>query len=253
VQDELLESARAVARTYVEPLSKYFGQAAVSYDVTGGEISKKVAELADSWNADLIILGSHGRTGIPGLFMGSVSRAVLLQSRSSVLIVKLPDGSKSNAGARLGAPGRVLVPVDDSQYSLAVIDAIMESPWPDNCRFRLLSAVPPITAHQPELSALNTLNRLERKQRQEAIADLVLRTNAQKLAHHFDRQKIESNAVEGDPRKMILDDAHRWQADLIVIGSHGRRGFSRILMGSVSEAVAIHSPCSVQIVKRPSN
>jgi nucleotide-binding universal stress UspA family protein len=54
---------------------------------------------------------------------------------------------------------------------------------------------------------------------------------------------------EGDPRTEIINMASEWHADLIMVGSHGRTGLDRLLMGSVSEAVARHAPCSVQIVR----
>jgi nucleotide-binding universal stress UspA family protein len=53
----------------------------------------------------------------------------------------------------------------------------------------------------------------------------------------------------GEPCGVILDTAKKWGADLIVLGSHGRRGLDRFLLGSVSEAVAIHAACSVQVVR----
>ena len=53
----------------------------------------------------------------------------------------------------------------------------------------------------------------------------------------------------GEPRSVILETAKEWGADLIVVGSHGRRGLDRFLLGSVSEAVAIHAPCSVRVVR----
>jgi nucleotide-binding universal stress UspA family protein len=51
------------------------------------------------------------------------------------------------------------------------------------------------------------------------------------------------------PKELILEEAHKWGADLIVLGSHGRRGISRFLLGSVSEAVASHAHCSVEIIR----
>jgi nucleotide-binding universal stress UspA family protein len=54
---------------------------------------------------------------------------------------------------------------------------------------------------------------------------------------------------EGDTKTSIIDNAVRWQADLIVLGSHGRKGLEHFLMGSVAEAVARHAPCSVEIVR----
>jgi nucleotide-binding universal stress UspA family protein len=54
----------------------------------------------------------------------------------------------------------------------------------------------------------------------------------------------------GEPRGVILDTAKTWGADLIVLGSHGRRGLDRLLLCSVSEAVAIHARCSVEVIRK---
>jgi nucleotide-binding universal stress UspA family protein len=61
--------------------------------------------------------------------------------------------------------------------------------------------------------------------------------------------KVETAVEEGAPKAKIVEDAARWNADLIILGSHGRAGMDRFLMGSVSEAVARHAPCSVQVVR----
>ena len=62
---------------------------------------------------------------------------------------------------------------------------------------------------------------------------------------------VQTEVVEGDPKAKILDQALQWNPELIVMGSHGRKGFDRFLMGSVAEAVVRHAPCSVQIVRIP--
>jgi nucleotide-binding universal stress UspA family protein len=56
---------------------------------------------------------------------------------------------------------------------------------------------------------------------------------------------------EGHPVTKIIGHATAWKADLIVLGSHGRTGFDRLLLGSVSEGVARHAPCTVEIVRLP--
>ena len=56
---------------------------------------------------------------------------------------------------------------------------------------------------------------------------------------------------DADPRHAIIDAAKTWPADLIVLGSHGRRGIDRFLLGSVAESVVRHAPCSVEIVRAP--
>ena len=61
--------------------------------------------------------------------------------------------------------------------------------------------------------------------------------------------KNSTKVEEGDAREVILEYAKKWHPDLILIGSHGRRGLDRFLLGSVSEAIARHAPCSVEIVR----
>jgi len=55
---------------------------------------------------------------------------------------------------------------------------------------------------------------------------------------------------EGEPRTEILDKAKTWGANLIVLGSHGRQGWDRLMMGSVAESVAFHAHCSVEVIRR---
>ena len=61
--------------------------------------------------------------------------------------------------------------------------------------------------------------------------------------------RVTSLVSEGDARDVILKHSENWRADLIMVGSHGRTGLDRFLMGSVSEAVAHHARCSVEIVR----
>jgi nucleotide-binding universal stress UspA family protein len=62
---------------------------------------------------------------------------------------------------------------------------------------------------------------------------------------------VTSKVLEGDPAEAILDEAERWDADLVVVGSHGYGRLKRRLLGSVSQALALHARCSVEIVRCP--
>jgi nucleotide-binding universal stress UspA family protein len=83
----------------------------------------------------------------------------------------------------------------------------------------------------------------------EQAKDLVAKA-AEKL--RGTKLNVSTELVEGDPKSHIIDFAKEWHADLIVLGSHGRTGLSRFLMGSVSQAVVRHAQCSVEIVRTPS-
>jgi nucleotide-binding universal stress UspA family protein len=61
--------------------------------------------------------------------------------------------------------------------------------------------------------------------------------------------KISSKIIEGPPRQVIVDEAEKWGADLIVMGSRGLGAWNRLLLGSVSSAVVYHAKCSVEIVR----
>jgi nucleotide-binding universal stress UspA family protein len=61
---------------------------------------------------------------------------------------------------------------------------------------------------------------------------------------------ITSKVLPGSPRSAILEEAERWKADLIVVGSHGYGAWQRLVLGSVSQAVVLHAKCSVEVVRR---
>ena len=61
---------------------------------------------------------------------------------------------------------------------------------------------------------------------------------------------VDTAVRQGDPRTVIVDEAAEWGADLIVLGSHGHTGLTRLLLGSVAQAVVAHAPCSVEVVRR---
>jgi nucleotide-binding universal stress UspA family protein len=61
---------------------------------------------------------------------------------------------------------------------------------------------------------------------------------------------VEMVVRRGDPRSVILEEAKEWDADLIVVGSHGYTGIKRLLLGSVAQSVVSHAPCSVEVVRQ---
>ncbi len=83
----------------------------------------------------------------------------------------------------------------------------------------------------------------------EQAKDLVEKAAAKLREANF---SVSTELVEGDPKSQIIDAANEWRADMIVLGSHGRTGLNRFLMGSVSQDVVRHAHCSVEIVRTPS-
>jgi nucleotide-binding universal stress UspA family protein len=90
-----------------------------------------------------------------------------------------------------------------------------------------------------------------RKKKLERAQELVAAAADTLRAKGF--ETVDTAVREGDVRAEVIDAAAEWHADLIVIGSHGRKGMDRFLLGSVSEFVARHARCSVEIVRLPAS
>jgi nucleotide-binding universal stress UspA family protein len=86
----------------------------------------------------------------------------------------------------------------------------------------------------------------ERRRRAEKLT-----LHATEALHSAGFQNVQTRVVEGEPRTGILEVTSEWKPDCIVIGSHGRKGLGKFLLGSVAQSVSQHAPCSVFIVRVP--
>jgi nucleotide-binding universal stress UspA family protein len=143
---------------------------------------------------------------------------------------------------------KVLLAIDNSDYSADAIKEVAKRPWPQKTIVRLLSVVEPLPPPAAELwyDASGSLERA----RQELTKRATKLTKKTCETLKGKGLKVESAVREGDARSAIVDEARKWSADLIVLGSHGYSGIKRLLLGSVAYSVASHAPCSVEIVRR---
>lgn len=210
-----------------------------------GHPRAEISCYAKEWGADLILVGSHGHGAVGRFLLGSVAQAVLRTAPCSVEIVR-PTSHLS--------PFKALCATDGSDCSITAARMIAEQPWPKESIFKILSAEELMTASNQmdaaSLAAVYPASLLEElvTQAQDWARLAVSRTKD--IFNRAGLRTVEEDASPvGDPRAVILDVAKAWGAQLIVLGSHGRRGIDRFLMGSVSEAVAIHANCSVRVIR----
>jgi nucleotide-binding universal stress UspA family protein len=146
---------------------------------------------------------------------------------------------------------RVLLAIDDSSCSEAATRAVLKQFKPKDTQVKVLQVLEwpkglPISLAFAEgpAAADNVLGiHQELRLRGQALSE----SAAERLrACGFD---ATADFREGDARHAILDCAGQWQPDVIVLGSHGRKGFDRLLLSSVSESVVRHAPCSVEVVR----
>ena len=146
---------------------------------------------------------------------------------------------------------RILLPIDGSKFSEAAIDEVANRPWPEGSEVRIITAaeVPMIIGLEPWAAAPVYFEQFEGAVRDSAST--LVENAVTKLKSKGTPLRISCAVLEGSPREMIVEEADRWGADLIVLGSHGYRAWERFLLGSVSQAVVSHAKCSVEVVRRP--
>lgn len=139
---------------------------------------------------------------------------------------------------------KILLAVDDSKFSEAAVQAVTARHKVQGLEVRVLHAIePPTSLMVPEVTAY-----VPPSESAEEAKALVAKTAG---ALRSAGVNVTVAIAHGDPKSIILDDAKAWPADLIVLGSHGKKGLERFLVGSVSEAVLRHAHCSVEIVRLP--
>jgi nucleotide-binding universal stress UspA family protein len=139
---------------------------------------------------------------------------------------------------------KILLAVDDSKFSEAAVQALTGRHKLQGVEARVLHAIePPAALMVPEATAyVPPMESVEEAKALVAKAAGALRSAG---------INVTTAIAQGNPKSIILDEAKAWGADLIVLGSHGRKGLERFLVGSVSDAVLRHAHCSVEIVRLP--
>lgn len=144
---------------------------------------------------------------------------------------------------------KILLAVDGSPDSDAAVEEVARRPWPPQSEIKVITAFesPFIVGIEPWAATPNYFDQLDNVVR--ANSRTIIDGAVAKLKNT--NQKIISEAIEGSPKQMIVEEAERWGADLIVMGSRGLGAWNRLLLGSVSSGVVHHAKCSVEIVRSP--
>jgi nucleotide-binding universal stress UspA family protein len=144
---------------------------------------------------------------------------------------------------------KILLAVDGSPCSEAAAREVARRPWPEGSEVKVIS-VAEVFRPPPEPSALppHYYEEMETAARQRACA-IAERAATTLRESQSQRLPVTTKAILDSPKDAIIEEAESWGADLIVVGSHGYRGYERFLLGSVSQAVASQARCSVEIVR----
>ena len=146
---------------------------------------------------------------------------------------------------------KIILAIDGSKHSKATVEEVASRPFPPNTFVRIVSAYEsiPLKMRMEPMGALREYhaeierNALKAAEQATKYAVKILRKKNPMLT-------ITTIAVDGSPKSVILKEAEAFNADLIIVGSHGYGTVERFLLGSVSHAVSLHAKCSVEIVRK---
>jgi len=145
---------------------------------------------------------------------------------------------------------KMLLAIDGSTFSDAAVKEVATKPWPVDSEVKIISVVEPPLMPTVEtwVPPDNYIEALEAAGEDQALA-ILSKAAARVREGQGDHLRVSTEIVKGHPKHAIIDEAESWGADLILMGSHGYRGLTRLWLGSVSQAVASHAKCSVEIVR----
>lgn len=233
---ELLAQMSVDAQVQLDQRKAKYGNQGVpiQLDLTMGAPDSEIASIAEKRKADLIIMGTHGRTGLQHLLLGSTAERVVRASKVAVMTIRepKPDEAATQTDKPSAEVARVLCPVDFSDASSAAMLYAADLARGLNAELHLVHVwTPMVYTSAPEAFTLNP-GLLE-----EIRHDIGKRLEALGVSVAGTTLKVRTTVAEGIPYKEISNTAEHVRADLIVMGTHGRTGFEHFLLGSVAERV----------------
>jgi nucleotide-binding universal stress UspA family protein len=145
---------------------------------------------------------------------------------------------------------KIILATDGSPCSDTAVNEVARMPLPADTQVRIISVVEPPAplVAEPYMGIVGYFEEAERLCRQQA-QETVERAAAKLRAGQGTPVQVSTEVLRGSPKRTLVEEAESWGADLIVVGSHGYKSWERMLLGSVSQAVAAHARCSVLIVR----
>lgn len=229
-----MKRCREQSQRAADRLKQVFPSWAILAEAAADSPGWGVIRWAEGWDgasrADLVIIGAAGKSVIGRVLLGSVSHKVVTYVRCSVRVARVTAASKDrNLRLVLGADG--------SPDALTALQAICSRNWPPGTEVRVVCAVDSrMITPWPGVSSVDGA---------EAIAERAAdELRGVGLA-------VSTHVTKGEPQRELLKQAEETAADCVFVGAQGLSRVERILLGSVSTAVAMRAACSVEVVRSP--
>lgn len=213
----------------------------VRTEVEVGDPGFAICEMADTLGIKLVVMPSHGRSGLKRVLLGSVAERVLRHCHCPVLLLRYSEDAAAAAqplSDNWCPRKRVVVPIDFSESSEPAIRVALELVDGREC-IDVINAVP---SFDPVLIG------------SQVVTDEVRQANRQEelerfLAEH-NLSGVRAHAIVGNPGIVVAEYAEHVKADTVLISSHGYHGMNRLLLGSTAERVLRHCHAPVLVLRR---
>jgi nucleotide-binding universal stress UspA family protein len=243
-REQATEEANDLARKGVTRVRRCFPDWEVFAEPVVGSAAQAILQKADNWPAHLVVVGSHGRSALGRLILGSVSRQVASECSRSVRVAR-------HVITRGNAPVRVIVGVDGSEAAAAPMRAVLSRRWPAGTEVRVV-AVDDTFRPTGTVKMVPTATEWINESNDIQIADMdgmVHQAAEMFLEAGFD---VSMQVAKGNPRDVLNEESRGWGADCIFVGARGTmtdRTGDKVGLGSVAAALVSSAPCSVEITR----
>jgi nucleotide-binding universal stress UspA family protein len=240
--EQSIELSCIEARNYLENIRQNWAYPNIkmSLRVVEGDEASVIADTAASEGVDLIVMSTHGRTGLSRWVLGSVTERVLHSASCPVLVIRSADPLS-----------RVLITLDGSELAQTALQPGLEVAQRLGSQVTILRVVPDLEFDPADMAYLDEIE-VGLAHRLRDIVEEESERYLDKVAEsHSPDLNIQTSLWIGPPAQSILDFADLHDTNLIVMATHGRTGLRRWVYGSVTEKVLRAAKCSMLVVPPP--
>jgi nucleotide-binding universal stress UspA family protein len=239
---QALEEAKELAAKAGDRVRSSFPDWKVQAVGLAGSPSTELIDKADEWKADLVVVGSNGRSALGRFILGSVSKKVVTDSQHSVRVTR---GMLKQNG---DLPPKIMIGVDGSSEAEHAVRAVGRRVWPEGTEVRII-AVDDGTSPTRISGVLPTAVMISSSNEESCEAARMMVEWAENELREIGL-RVSVAIEKGDPQRVLREEAQKWNADSIFVGGRKFSGaIERFWLGSVSSALVTNAHCSVEVVR----
>lgn len=260
-KDAVLASASALVSSMAQEINNAHPDALVAQEVVEAHIYPQILRMVCKWKADLVIAGSHGRSGFDRFVLGSTSLSLAANLKVPIVLVKPSPAdlkkwqdfdmttlnpavirSLIEATPTEARKQKVMIALDETDLSQQIVDFCIHHNWPERTEFRLVGNIRPVRCFLWKRSDKSVENAIDTKFQE------TLDGWEKEIGRAFNSERTSVIVAFGPARRVFVTAAAEWQADLLVVGSHIKHGFEN-LPDDGALAALCSAPCSVLLLK----